>query len=564
MILNKKPIKIELYDCGAVDRQIGGEVTSPFIKETSSTRFHPDGLFSEIIFGEIGSSQRLTQFGFIDLQTTVFNPMVFQDMVRSKKLYNDIMAGNVFVVFDDSIKDFVQCKPEEYGADTGFSFFVKHFFKLKFFDKSLATSTTDEIKSRTVKDKVLLMQKFPGRLLIDKWLVLPAELREYRIEDGRGVSDEINNLYLSLLNLCRLDKDRSNKESSLYDGLRYKIQLKVLEIAEYIKDILKDDGYLEKKYGSRSVAWGTRNIISPLQMNNRKLEDSTNIQCDETGLPLFQAIKCFQPLVINKLMSIFFTPIMDVDSSQMSAINKKTLNLEYIEITEKEKSKFITIDGVSDTINRFKNREYRKNHMVVYNTEGLQYYLYLIYDDGSNIYLTRSKSDLERYYFEQNKKHIDLNKLRPLTLNEMFFIATYLTTIDKYTLITRYPVTWVDSMYPSKVKLMSTTKSRTVIFRSLFNDMTIPIVNYPILKYDNIDSLKLYPARLKALGADHDGDAINVTGVMSDESCEEIRTHINSIQYYINQNKKLNLAGSTYLIDLTSYNFSYVDPKHGI
>lgn len=299
-------------------------------------------------------------------------------------------------------------------------------------------------------------------------------------------------------------------------------------------------------------------------MNVKKLEDPTNVQCDETGCPLFQTIKAFQPLVINKLISLFFAPIIDNDSTQISAINKRTLNLEYIEISEKEKSKFTTIDGISDSINRFKHKEYRKDQLVIYNTDGLQYYLYLVYDDGKNIYLTRSRSDFERYYFQKTNKQPNLNKLRPFTLNEMFYVATYLATFGKHVLITRYPVTWIDSMYPSKIKLFSTTQARTIMFQNLFNDSVIPIINYPILKLDNIDSLKLYPARLDALGADHDGDAINVTGVMSEEANNEIATHLNSTNYYLDQSGKPNLSGSTYLIDLTLYNMTYVDPKHGI
>ena len=91
-VLKRSPVKIGLYDCKSRDPQLGGEVTSPFIQEPSSTRFHPNGLLSEIIFGEVGSNQRFSQFGYIKLNTTVLHPMIFVDITRTKKIYKDIMS----------------------------------------------------------------------------------------------------------------------------------------------------------------------------------------------------------------------------------------------------------------------------------------------------------------------------------------------------------------------------------------------------------------------------------------------------------------------------------------
>jgi len=547
----RDPIKLELYDSKKPDRSIGGEVTTSFIMATSSTRFHEDGLFSERIFGEIGSKQRFFQFGVVKLNTTIFHPMVYKDMIRSKALYDKIMGSGVYAKFDEIEGDFVQCSPDTAGANTGFSFFVKYFPKIKW---------NENITSLTVKDKIQIIKKFPDRLLIDRWLIIPAALREYKIVNGRGESPEINNLYIGLVNLARIDKDRSNQESALYDGLRYKIQNKVLEIDQFIRSMLKDDGFVEMKYGKRSIAWGTRNVISPTRMEGRHIESSSNLFCDESLVPLYQCAKAFQPLVINKLLHMFFLPIMNIESSQITAINKKTLNLEYIEISEKEKQKFMSSTGMGDLLNLFEDETFRRNDVTIYDIKGKQYYLYLVYDTGKEIYFTRSKTDIEKYYKLSHGKDIDPTLLRPLTYKELVFVATYLSSYDKHCLVTRYPVTWVDSMYPSKVKLASTTPARTVMLRTIFSgDVAgVPVLNYPIVGKNDTQALKLHPSKLAALDADHDGDQVNCTGVMSKEANDEMVKYLNSLNYYIDAGKKLTVGGNTYLTDLTLYNMTYM------
>lgn len=552
-ILNKKPVNIELYDCAKRDPSLGGEVTSPFILEPSSTRFHPHGLFSEIIFGEMGSNQRFKQFGYIKLNTTILHPMIFVDITRTRKIYKDIMSGQIFVKFDSEIKDFIQCKVDDGGANTGYAFFMNHFHEINW------DSFKD--KSDVVEDKIKLIRKFPDRLTIDKMLVIPAELREYRIEDGRGTSDEINNLYLSLLNLARTDSDRTNKNTAIYDPLRYKIQLKAIEIFNYIKDILKDDGYLEKKFGSRAIAWSTRNVISPPSTSSEVLGDKNSLKCNETAVPLFQGAKAFQLLVVNKLRTLFFAPIINMESTQVAAINKTTFNLQYISVTDKEKQRYLSDDGIGDMITLFKHKEYRRNHVTIRDENLESYFLYLVYEDNNTIYLSRSKSDMENFYYKKFNKTINLNKLRPLTMVEMLYISTYLASYNKHVLLTRYPVTWLDSMYPSNMKLNTTTPKKIVYLKSLFNDeMNLELDNYPDLKGEFVDSLKVHPSRLAGLDADHDGDQINCTGVISDESNKEISEYMNSLAYYVGQNGKLTTdSGSSYIIDMTLYNMSYME-----
>ena len=49
-----------MYMPDFIQKNMLQEVTSQLLYEPSSTNFHPEGLFSESIFGQIGSSIRYT------------------------------------------------------------------------------------------------------------------------------------------------------------------------------------------------------------------------------------------------------------------------------------------------------------------------------------------------------------------------------------------------------------------------------------------------------------------------------------------------------------------------
>jgi hypothetical protein len=51
------------------------------IKEGMSDALHPEGLYSEEIFGRVGSDERLNRFGYFDLKLSIFHPLVIPNSV---------------------------------------------------------------------------------------------------------------------------------------------------------------------------------------------------------------------------------------------------------------------------------------------------------------------------------------------------------------------------------------------------------------------------------------------------------------------------------------------------
>ena len=71
-------------------------VTSYAMYEPSTERFHPDGLYSEVIFGQLGSSQRFIRRAFIDLHTKVITPHLYKQIIELKRTSSFICIHTIF------------------------------------------------------------------------------------------------------------------------------------------------------------------------------------------------------------------------------------------------------------------------------------------------------------------------------------------------------------------------------------------------------------------------------------------------------------------------------------
>lgn len=539
------PINIELMD---VERFIHDhnckQVTTMFIKESTSNEFHSQGLFSEDIFGQIGSTDRLITYGYIDLRTTVFHPTIYGHLLRLKALYGQVLSGKSYARFDKEEQDLVSCSENDEGAGTGFKFFLDNFKKIKFKKNA----------SVTQNDKVDLVTKYRDRCMIEKCIVMPAGLRDMSIEDGKPASDSINKIYASLINYTQA-MPSIGSESDLFDCVRFAIQKKVNELYDFIFDMIEGKyGFFQRKYGSRNLALGTRNVISPADMNASSPNDPTYLKMDEVKIPLFEASKMYQPLVIYNLKQLFFSDVFSQFSDKVSVIDPKNNALVYQPITEDEKNKFITSEGIEKLISLFRDREFRFKPVTVMSEEEKPYWLMLVYDDKNKITLVRSASN---FMTKCKERGIIFNpdKLRPITYCEMLYMATYRATMGKCATVTRYPAIEIGSDVPCKAHIISTNPGRTVRVYTEENEGGHMLPEYPVINKPFIDSAVLHPSILKGLGADFDGDTVSVNGILSEEANKEVNDYLNSLNRYIHTNGSV-MPKHDDLVALTIYNLS--------
>lgn len=497
------PIKLGILDYDSRIAQRGyKEVSSNFVHETSSTKFHPLGLYSEEIFGQIASPERLVTNGYIDLYTTVFHPRIYKIIRALKGLYEEIISGKTYAGFNQATGDFEKASEADMETDpkespwlevgTGFTFFLKYFPKLNI-------KGTGSIARN---DKILILQKYRNRLTCSKWIVVAAGLRDYEIDSrGVGSSEDINKLYNSLISLAKAIPAKGG-DSPVFDTIRYAIQKKVNDIHAYIIDFLDGKaGFVQRKYGYRKLAYATRNVITSPNMAATSPESPQYHDLFETKVPLFQAAKAFQPLVIFYLKKLFFTPVFDNTSDNVGVIDFDSHILCYKEVDNTEKNRFLLSDSIIDIINLYRNNKVRFRPVRAKMKDGKFYALFLLYDNGKQIWMFRDLKSFKEN-FEEKGYAFDPNCVRDLTYADMLYIATYNATKNKNCTITRYPAIESGSIYPSKVHLVSTKPGRVIQFITHMDTFELELPEYPIIGSRCVDSTILHPSRLASLDAD--------------------------------------------------------------
>jgi len=490
---DKQPLNIQIMD---IEKYIKERdilpVTSSFAKESDGS-LHPDGLFSEDIFGEYGSSERLARFGYIDLRCKVIHPRLFNSIMRLKRFYQEVCSGREYAVFDTTTMDFEKALPEDPGADTGYQFFFKHV-------KDIKHKETDSLARNT---RIRVIEKFKDRLFISKHLVLPAGIRDIKLEEAYSTTEEINKLYGGLLHLTMAMPEKGYT-NPIYNTLRYAIQRKIGAIYDYIKNITDGKrGFFQKKYSRRAVALGTRNVISPADMSPSSPNSVQAVKSDETVVPLFQTMKGCQPLVMHELKALFFSSVIEEGAAKISVIHPSSYIIQYVSVSVDVKDKFLTSEGMSSMISRYRDPNNRHLPVTIEGEDEKHYYMYLTYKDKDVVYLFRSLHDFEKAYKDSGKK-FDKDKVRGLTYAEMFYIATYLATRDKHVLTTRYPITGPESVYPAKIHLISTDVSDTVELRTIqgMDEKGTLLPHYPRYGQISKDSTSPHASMLALLGGD--------------------------------------------------------------
>lgn len=538
------PFNVWVMDVDAFIRQHGVQrVNATAIYEPSSTEFHTDGLFSERIFGQIGTPERLQRFGYIELNATLLAPVLYKAVVKLSGFYDDVMAGRAHAVFDEATRELKPARDVSVpGAGTGYTFFLDHFPKLAF----------RETESYVREARLAILDRYRSTGLYQRIPVLPAGLRDIQADGGRLSQDDINKLYSAVLSYAfGIEPGRD----PLYDGVRYHLQKKVVEIYDHLEALNTGKrGFLLGAYGSRRLAGGTRNVITAAPFDGLSPDDPQLIKHDETKVGLFQSMKALQPLIVHHLRSAILLPIFgDGDAPTVALTNPDTLGLEYVRLPRKELARFTTTEGIEGWINRFRNADVRALPITAHDVSGKRYYVCLVYDTGDEIALFRSRQDLERFATGP----IDASKIRPLTWIEAMYMVTHMAATNRVVMVTRYPVIQDQSCYPSKLHVTTTDPARVVVLRDLINDFLLKSYpQYPVLGASFSDSVAVHSSRLAGLGADHDGDTVSVNALWSDDANQQALDYLNSVSSVINTRKQFISGGMTDLIALTFANLS--------
>jgi len=512
-------------------------VTKLDIFEGGSSDFSEEGLFSTSIFGRVGDERRNYRFSYIDVKVPIMHPVIFNVLVKMKRLYGDILSGQAYARWDDELKDFV--KASVIDGDTGYAFFIQHWNDIDF-------GTTSSINR---EQAVKLVKKYQDRALTDKIVVLPAGLRDLEIDKHNRISeDEINTEYRRLIKLSNTINTVTVKNHiETLNGPRYQMQLVFNNIYQMLSSLIEGKKkLLLGKWASRRVFNGTRNVITAMDTSVPYLGDKGNPDFNSTIVGLYQYLKATLPVTIFQVRRFLESIFPDVNQPAR-LINKKTWKAEEVLLHSRYYNQWATNEGIERVITSFKEESIRDVPLEI---DGR--YVALLYRGPDNTF--KVLHDIDEVPANRSRRDV-----KPITLAELFYIAVYQKANSYPALVTRYPITGIGSIYPSRTHLRVTLKSEK---RMQLNDQWEPMgeeamaYEFPVQGSAFVNSLIPHPSRLARLGADFDGDTSSYQVAYSQEAIEECENYFRSRRAYVGTDGRFINSTDVHTVELVLRNMT--------
>lgn len=482
-----------------------------------SKNFHPDGLFSTEIYGKVGDERRNRLFGYMDLRLKVFHPVVFKALLDLKELYGGIMSGKAYAKFNPATKDFDACSPTD--GSTGFAFFLKHFHELQF----------EERKSTSREFAIRMVNKSRESCLFDKFLVMPAGLRDFTVlPNGKPEEDEINSLYRRVLSIANvIGQHGGGADESHMDSTRYGLQIAVNAIYAYVINLLEGKTKLiQGWWTSRKIFQSTRNVITSNVQTVDRLFDNRTVGPNDTVVGLYQSLRAIFPLAVN-LIRGYSGKVFSGPNTPATLVNRKTFEREVASVPPEHYDEWMTQEGIEGIVGRFEVELLRHEPIEV---DGR--YFGLVYNDGKRVKFCQGIEELPEGF---DKKY-----LSPITYAELFYLSVFQRVKETPAFVTRYPITGYGSIYPSWIYLKTTTRSMSMkVLDENWQESDVVAAEFPVRGTPFVNSMSPSISHLIRMTADFDGDVCSLTAVLSDDGIEEIKSLLNNKDYYVGVNGKM-------------------------
>lgn len=509
-----KPTNLKLLDPKSIVPGIFKEVTSTDAFEGMTQNLNDEGLYSLDIFGKLGSKERDRTEAYIDTKLGLFNPTYLKALTQIKSLYQGIIKGAEYAVWDPEAKDFI--KSNLLDGETGFSFFMRHF-------KEIVPATTDSYKR---KQRVTLVSRFKPLALTSKVIVIPAGIRDIQFQpNGAPTEPEVTDLYRKLIFRTRVVSLASERdaENPLYDNVRWGLQSAFNDLDQYFFGLLEGKGgLLQRRLSTRGVVAGTRNVITARKVSRADLFKPNGVNPNSSDVGLYQSLLNFQYVCVHALLAKYLQNIFTIGSQTVKLVNTKTLEYDYVEVPPSTVEKWSTFTGLNKLFNGFSNIHLRNKVIVVEN-----HYLALVYDDGEDVCVLHDINDLPE---GKDRKFV-----KPMTYMELFYLSCQETITQQISQQTRYPIIGIGSIIPVKVNLLTVTGAKPRTIRSADWEIMETCDRYPHREEapDYFDAMSVDPSRESGFDSDHDGDQLNSNSVCAEDSKKQVHDLFGKREYYI-------------------------------
>lgn len=527
-----KSMHLDLYD---IERDIAlhgwKEVTTSQYFIPNSKEIHPEGLFSKEIFGEPGTIDRETMWGYISLNETFMNPQAYYVLSRLKANIAEDMKTGTNRYYVDSTGEITKLpKGQTVPESAKYKVIGSGFDWLKDAWPHITWKITKDM-TKTAKVRRKFLKSFPITAIFwDKFPIMPAFYRD--VDYNSNKQNIINKQYTKLIHIAQIIKHTDNLMfSDDYDtpmkSISYsKCQDLMNELSKFFFDMLGGaNGFINKHVAGKTTDYGARLVISTCTSNYERSED---LETDfySSAVPLAVAINIFAPFMIYNVKQ-WITNY--VSGSRFRTIyDFKTKSYRSVEISPSFLDEF-TADNIRRMMDLYKkNKKYRVEPITIKGVdERIPIQVLISVPQGT--------TDVEINVVEGDQDVTNDVRVRNLTHCEFFYIIAYHALRNKCIDICRYPVDDYYHVYPSKMNIIPANKYRDLKFNSIM------IKRYPMLNYKTeediehlfTDSLKMFSIYPASLGGDFDGDQVSVQGIFSDEANEEALKQMNNVSHFI-------------------------------
>lgn len=509
------PFNISLLDLTDAKIAHMRPVTSLDFLEGSSQTPHPNGLFSTEIFGKVGDEARMRRFSYINVKVALFHPMIYRALVALKRLYAEILNGTTYAIWNSATKDFE--RSDVINGQTGFHFFAAHWKDIQFADT----------KSDQREQNIMMIQKYKDKALTSRILVLPAGLRDLEYgPDGRMREDEINTIYRSLLAKSNAVTEQVLKTTpEMVNTVRWHLQNTFNSLYDLLESMVEGKRKLILgKWAARRIFDGTRNVITAMNTSSDYLGSPGNVGYNNSITGLYQGVKAARPVAVYHIKNGFLSKVFTGPNQPAKLVNKKTLHAELVELRPEYFDRWMTTEGIEKLLSAFSEDDVRHKQLQIED-----HWVGLMYKGPDMTF--RFVQDVDELPAGRDKKD-----LHPLTFAELLYLSVY-RELDKLpAFITRYPITGVGSIVPSKVKLKTTIRREERLelgpdWQPL--DGTHVAYEFPIVGSEFVNSISPHSSRLTRMTADFDGDTSSYTVAYTDESVHEVDEFLASKRAYV-------------------------------
>lgn len=512
------------------------EISSANVISGKSSEPDPEGLASYDIFGRPGSTDRKRSYAYINLVNKFIHPHCYYELLRLQRNLRNLIDGLNEFYLDKPTGKLIQIKsdtpvPTGVKKGTGINFLYSVWNDLKF-EVTAATAPGTAARYKffsSLKRDDVFISKLP---------VIPPFYRD--IDTQNKKKHELNVMYTKFItNASALKSTSGLFEAFGMSTSDKKIQDSLLTLYEYFVNIIGGTkGFIHKHVMGKSTDYSARLVISMPRYDNNTIDES-EVSFEYSALPLNTTCKCFAPFIeygIKKIVENVLNGSNFINVYKNGTITRKELAPDYqMRYSSQAIEKMIQLYDSS--------LEHRLDIFTLPCTDGSEVPLMYINEHKSDSILDL---DLDRGITNANKiKKSDyenkrVSDIHPINLTELLYMAAYDTVRDKCIEITRYPIEDQNNIYPSKFNIIPTVNRKKMIV------MGTEYPNFPIipkeiksLNYIFVDSLRIFPSYLKALGGDFDGDQVSIQGIFTNEANATARAFITS------KLNVLNVSGST-------------------